>query len=105
MPGYPHRMFANIGTLVARPGKRDDVVAVLTRPNPDLAAAGCRFYEVGVSDDEPDTIHVVELWDSREAHRASLTLDSVRAAITEAMPMLTGRMGGHHFTVTGSPLR
>ncbi len=97
--------FANVGTLGTQPGRRDEVVAILTRRNTELEAAGCLLYEVGVDDDEPDTVFVVELWTSAEAHRASLQLDSVRASIAEAMPLLSGHMSGSRFTVTGSPLR
>ncbi|MFW2514694.1 putative quinol monooxygenase [Demequina sp. SO4-13] len=97
--------FANVGTLGVQPGKRDEVVAILTRPNPQLSEAGCLLYEVGVNQDNPDTVFVAELWTSADAHRASLQLDSVRAAIQEAMPLLTGEMGGSQFTVSGSPLR
>lgn len=97
--------FANVGTLGVRPGKRDEVVAILTRRNPQLDEAGCLLYEVGISDDEPDTVFVAELWTSAEAHRASLQLDSVRSAIQQAMPLLSGQMGGNQFTVAGSPLR
>ncbi|MFW7414443.1 putative quinol monooxygenase [Demequina sp. SO4-18] len=97
--------FANVGTLGVQPGKRDEVVAILTRPNPQLDEAGCLLYEVGIDDDDPDTVFVAELWTSAEAHRASLQLDSVRAAIQEAMPLLTGQMGGITFAVSGSPLR
>ncbi len=97
--------FANVGMLGVKPGKRDDVVAILTRRNPQLDDAGCLLYEVGTNDDEPDMVYVVELWSSAEAHQASLQLDSVRAAIAEAMPLLSGKMGGDRFAVAGSPLR
>ncbi|KQX08091.1 MULTISPECIES: putative quinol monooxygenase [unclassified Leifsonia] len=97
--------YANIGTLGARPGRRDELVALLTRPSAPLREVGCLLYEVGVSDDEPDTVFVAELWESEEAHRASLELPSVRAAIDEARPLLSGVMGGTGFTVVGSPLR
>ncbi|MFC7431373.1 MULTISPECIES: putative quinol monooxygenase [unclassified Agrococcus] len=97
--------FANVGTLGAKPGARDELVAILTRPSSELAAAGCLLYEVGVADDQPDAVHVVELWADAEAHRASLALPSVRAAIEEAMPLLSGEMGGVRFDVVGSPLR
>ena len=97
--------FANVGSLGTKPGKRDAVVAILLRPMPGLREAGCLLYEVGVNDDEPDTVFVCELWESPEAHQASLQLDSVRAAIAEAMPLLSGGMGGSRFTVLGSPLR
>lgn len=97
--------FANVGTLGAQPGKRDEIVALLTRPSAELARAGCLLYEVGINDEEPDTVFVAELWESAEAHRESLQLESVRAAIAEAMPLLSGEMGGHRFEVVGSPLR
>ena len=97
--------FANIGQLGTKPGKRDEVVALLTRPSAELSEIGCLLYEVGVSDDAPDTVFVAELWESSEAHRASLSLPSVKAAIAEAMPLLSGEMGGNRFDVVGSPLR
>jgi quinol monooxygenase YgiN len=80
-------------------------LAILTRRSAELESAGCLLYEVGVSDDEPDTVFVVELWTSAEAHQGSLELESVRTAIAEAMPLLSGEMGGYRFEVTGSPLR
>ena len=97
--------FANVGTLGATPGRRDELVAHLTRFTPSLAEAGCLLYEVGVSDDEPDTVFVAELWTSQDAHRASLQLPEVQAAIAEARPLLSGRFGGFTFDVVGSPLR
>ncbi|MFE9245265.1 putative quinol monooxygenase [Nocardiopsis sp. NPDC006938] len=97
--------FANVTTLETVTGGRDEVVALLTRSGPELRAAGCLLYEVGVNDDHPDTVYVVELWESERAHRASLDLEGVRAAIAEARPRLTGRVGGERFTVVGSPLR
>ncbi|WP_062135965.1 putative quinol monooxygenase [Demequina aestuarii] len=97
--------FANVGTLGVLPGKREEVVAILTRRNLQLDEAECLLYEVGINDDDPATVYVMELWTSAEAHRASLQLDSVRAAIHEAMPLLSGEMGGSQFSVLGSPLR
>lgn len=96
--------FANVGTLGTLPGKRDEVVAILTRPNKELRNAGCLLYEVGTNDDEPNTVFVAELWESADAHQESLQLASVRAAIGEAMPLLSGEMGGYRFQVIGSPL-
>ena len=95
--------YAYQGTLGTKPGKRDEIVALLTRRSTDLA--GCLLYEVGVNDDEPDSVFVSELWESAEAHQASLQLESVRATIAEAMPLLSGQNAGTAFTVVGSPLR
>lgn len=96
--------FANVGRLVATPGRRDDLVEILTRGNEQLAQAGCLVYEVGTHNDDPDAVFVMELWTSADAHAASLRLPRVRSAIAEAMPLLTGEMSGHRFAVVGSPL-
>lgn len=97
--------FANVGRLGAQPGRRDELLSILTRPSAELAGAGCLLYEVGVADDDPDAVHVLELWTSAEAHAASLALPSVRAAIAEAMALLSGEMSGARFRLAGSPLR
>lgn len=97
--------FANVGTLGVLPGRRDELVAHLTRPSETLLGAGCLMYEVGISDDEPDTVFVVELWTSAEAHHASLQLPEVQQAIAEVRPLLSGVFGGYRFDVVGSPLR
>ncbi len=54
---------------------------------------------------ELDTVFVVELWETTEAHQASLVLPQVQAAITKARPLLNGTFGGYRFDVAGSPLR
>jgi len=97
--------FANLGILGVVPGRRDELVAHLTRPSEELAAAGCLLYEVGVSDDDPDSVYVMELWTSAQAHQASLQLPAVQEAIAAARPLLSGSFGGHRFEVVGSPLR
>ena len=97
--------FANVGRLGVKPGRRDELIEILIRPSAEIGELGCLLYEVGVDDDDPDAVFVSELWESAEAHAASLRLDSVRASIAEAMPLLSGDMGGYRFDVIGSPLR
>jgi quinol monooxygenase YgiN len=97
--------FANVGTLGAISGKRDELIALLTARNAALQPVGCLSYEVGVNDDEPDTVFVMELWESEKAHRSSLELSEVQAVIAAAMPLLSGNNDGFGFDVVGSPLR
>jgi quinol monooxygenase YgiN len=97
--------FVHAGTLGAEPGKRDELAAHLTRRNDALADVGCLVYEVGVNDDEPDTVFVVEVWVDAAAHRASLQLPEVQASIAAARPLLSGEFGGFRFDAVGSPLR
>lgn len=98
-------MFANVGTLGVIAGKRDELIALLTERSDAMAEVGCLAYEVGASADDPDTVFVVELWESAAAHQASLTLPEVQAAIAQARPILNGEFGGFRFNVVGSPLR
>jgi len=96
--------FVNAGTLGTVPGARDELVAILTRRDDALREIGCLVYEVGTND-EPDAVLVVEIWESAAAHAASLQLPAVRAAIDEARPLLDGRFGGFRFDDARSPLR
>jgi quinol monooxygenase YgiN len=89
------------GTMRTQPGRRDDVVALLLRDVDELRPAGCRVYAVATNDDEPDLVYVYEVWDSKAHHADSLQLPSVKAAIAEAMPMLTGEFDGVELDVVG----
>ena len=86
-------------------GKRDELVALLIARNRALAPAGCLAYEVGINNNEPDTVFVLELWESEHAHQSSLALAEVQEAIAAARPLLSGVFGGFSFDVIGSPLR
>ncbi|MCR2799673.1 MULTISPECIES: putative quinol monooxygenase [unclassified Microbacterium] len=98
-------MFANVGTIGVVPGRRAQLVDLLTRRSEELRHVGCLAYEVGINDEEPDTVFVMELWTSADAHRASLVLPEVQASIAAAGPLMTGEFDGFHFDVIGSPLR
>lgn len=97
--------FANVGTLGVLPGKRDELVGHLTGHSAALADAGCLLYEVGVNEEHPDTVFVMELWTDAATHRGSLDLPEVQASISAARPLLSGEFGGFRFDVVGSPLR
>ena len=97
--------FANVGTLGTLPDKRDELVAHLIARSDLLATLGCRLYEVGVTDEHPNTVFVVELWESSDAHRSSLQHPQIQESIARARPWLSGDFGGFQFTVKGSPLR
>lgn len=97
--------FASAGKLGALPGKRDELVAHLTQRSDHLTGIGSLSYDVGVNDDDPDTVFVVELWESAAAHQSSLALPEVQESIAAARPLLSGVFGGFRFEVVGSPLR
>ena len=93
--------YGYFGTMRTTPGDRDKVVEILVAAVDGLRGAGCSVYSVSVSADDPDLIWVYEVWDSKESHDASLQLPDTRAAISRAMPMLTGEFTSRETTVVG----
>ena len=94
-------MYGYIGSMRTRPGRRDEVVALLLRGLDALSAAGCRSYVVSTCATDDDRIWVSEVWESGKHHAASLQLPETRAAITAAMPMLTGEFTSQESQVVG----
>jgi quinol monooxygenase YgiN len=78
--------------FTARSEQRDRLVGQLLKAA-ELAgeAPGCRLYVVNISPEEPDTVWVTEIWDSREAHDASLSAEGAAELIAETMPLLASR--------------
>lgn len=79
-------MYMLHGRLAAQPGKRDELLDVFTGEQQSMP--GCRLYLVAVDAEDPDGVWVTEVWESEEAHAASLQLESVQAQIARAMPIL-----------------
>lgn len=75
-----------IGQMLSMPGKRDDLVAILTAATG--AMPGCLSYIVALDATNPDAIWITEVWDSKDSHAASLQLPAVRAAIAKARPII-----------------
>jgi quinol monooxygenase YgiN len=93
--------YGYLTTLRAKPGHRDDVVALLLTATDGLRSAGCDVYAVNTAADDPDTIWVYEVWLSKEHHDASLRLPETRAAIAKAMPILTPELTGRELDLAG----
>ncbi|MNW17562.1 hypothetical protein D3C71_2167890 [compost metagenome] len=48
----------------------------------------CELYLLNLSNTDPDTFWVTEVWSHEEAHAASLTGDAVKASIQRARPLI-----------------
>jgi quinol monooxygenase YgiN len=78
------------GKMLAKPGQRDALLALLLHASRGPALPGCRIYIVSEVPAEPDAIAILEVWDDKAAHDASLQLASVRALIAKARPLIAG---------------
>ena len=77
-----------LGQMMAAPGKRAELVAILTEGTDEMP--GNIAYLIGEDSANSDAIWIVELWDSKEAHAASLKIPAVQAAIKRGRPLIAG---------------
>lgn len=77
-----------IGQMMARPGQRAALAAILSEGTG--AMPGNIAYLVGEDSANADAIWIVELWDSKASHAASLKLPAVQAAIAKGRPLIAG---------------
>lgn len=82
-------MLSKSGKLIAIAGQGPALLDIMMQAAKSMQDVdGCLCYLVGTSPAEPDTVHVLEVWRSAEAHQASLELASVRSLIAQARPIL-----------------
>ena len=81
-------MYGLIGQMLAAPGKRDELLAILGEGTGDMP--GCLSYVIAKDPANPDALWITEVWIDKEAHAASLKLPSVQAAIAKGRPMIAG---------------
>jgi quinol monooxygenase YgiN len=78
-------MYGLISRIRATKGKRGELAAILAGVG-DMP--GCSSYQVGLEVSDPDALWVTEVWQSAQAHAASLELPFVRAAIERGKPLI-----------------
>ena len=78
-------MYGLIGRIRAVDGSRDDLADILAGMG---EMPGCLSYVVATEDSDPDSLWVTEIWESEEAHAASLGLPAVQAAIEKGRPLI-----------------
>ena len=81
-------MHGLIGKMIAAPGQREALIAVLLEGIQDMP--GCLSYVVARDLKDENAIWITEVWDTKESHAASLKLPSVQAAIAKGRPMIAG---------------
>lgn len=81
-------MYGLIGQMLAAPGKRDELLAILREGTAEMP--GCLSYVLATDPANPDAIWITEVWTDQQAHAASLKLPTVQAAIAKARPIIAG---------------
>ena len=89
-------MYGLIGQMKAAPGKRDELVSILSESTEGMP--GCLSYIVAKDAADADALWITEVWTDKDSHAASLKLPAVQAAIAKARPIIAGF--GHRFETT-----
>jgi quinol monooxygenase YgiN len=87
-PNHTASMYGLIGRMMAVPGRRDALVAILLEGVGGMP--GCLSYVVATDPADADAIWITEVWESQASHQASLALPAVRDAIARGRPLIAG---------------
>lgn len=100
------KMYGLIGKITAKDGQRDELIKILLEGTTDMP--GCLSYIISKDLKNDNAIWVTEVWDSKESHKSSLSLPSVKEAISRGRPLIaefgeqieTEPAGGHGLAST-----
>ncbi|HLJ81331.1 MAG TPA: antibiotic biosynthesis monooxygenase family protein [Ktedonobacterales bacterium] len=86
-----------ISEFRARAGKSDELRAFLVSIVPGIASSpGCQSAQLLQGHDDPARFVVIEVWDSMDAHQASVK-NIPPEAVTSIMPLLDSPPRGDYF--------
>lgn len=81
-------MYGLITSMLVLAQNRQTLIDAVSAGSVDLP--GCLSYVVAEDAEDSSVVWVTEVWESADAHRASLDLEQVKAGIALARPVLIG---------------
>src|SRR3954462_11394607 len=83
--------FGLFGKLIAKDGERETLVDLLLNAAQSMEnLVDCELYVVNVSNDDPNSVFVYEVWKNKNAHQSSLSLEATQTLIQLAKPIIVG---------------
>jgi quinol monooxygenase YgiN len=93
--------YGMFGKITPEEGKRDELARILLEAADAMdTLEECDLYVVSVNEEE-NAIWVTEVWKDAEAHKASLSMDSIRTLIQRGRPLIAEMETIQTFTVLG----
>ncbi|WP_216822398.1 putative quinol monooxygenase [Sphingorhabdus sp. EL138] len=84
-----------IGQMKVAEGKRDELISILAKGTRNMP--GNLSYAISKDMNDENAIWITKYWETKDAHTASLQLESVQEAIGKGRSMINGF--GHRFEV------
>ncbi len=83
--------FGLFGKITVEEGQRNTLVEILLEAAKSMKNLDeCEIYSVNISENDPNSVFVYEVWSNEQAHDASLSLESTQLLIKRAKPIMTG---------------
>lgn len=79
-------MFGLIAKLTLLPGRRQEVIDLLSGSTRDMP--GCSSYVIAKDAADENVLWVTEVWESQAAHDASLALRAVQEVVPRVKPLI-----------------
>ncbi len=80
------QLYGFIGCFTATPGQGAALAAAIVGGVEGMP--GCISFIIALDEANPDLVWVTEVWDSKQSHDDSLKLESVKASIAKATPLV-----------------
>lgn len=85
-------MYLLHGKLTTKSAHQDELASILLEASKLVSKAkGCKMYIIGKDENDPRSVYVTEIWESKDDHDNSLKVEGVRELIMKAMPILEGQ--------------
>ncbi|MBS4176991.1 putative quinol monooxygenase [Lederbergia citrea] len=83
--------FSLFNKFMVQEGQKEKMVDILLEAAESMKNLDeCEIYLVNISENEPSSVYVYEVWANEDAHQASLSLEATQTLISRAKPIITG---------------
>ncbi|WP_059170437.1 putative quinol monooxygenase [Bacillus sp. FJAT-27445] len=83
--------FSLLNKFMVQEGEREKMVDILLEAAESMKNLDeCEIYLVNISENEPSSVYVYEVWANENSHQASLSLEATQQLIRRAKPIITG---------------
>lgn len=85
------KKFSLFNKFLVQEGEKEKLVDILLEAAESMKNLDeCEIYLVNISENEPSSVFVYEVWANEDAHKASLSLEATQTLISRAKPIITG---------------
>lgn len=83
--------FSLFNKFIVQEGEKEKMIDFLLEAAESMENLDeCEIYLVNISENEPSSVYVYEVWANEDAHQVSLSLEATQRLISRAKPIIIG---------------